>query len=442
MAGRTRDSRTGPPASGRAEWRSGAGLVLAAFFGVSIAAIESRAIGVLIKPLSESFGWTRTQISAAPLLLSIGTLTMSPIMGGLVDRWGARRVALTGVPLFGALLAALSLSGGDLGLFYALFALTTLVGPAVGPMTWSLAVASRFHAQRGLALGISMSGIAALGTVTPLFVTLAYEELGIHLVWVALGLYAFAVAFPLAWFLFYDARDLERRNSEPAASAASRRSRRGDGALQGLTLGQALRASRFWRLAFGIIVAAGVCGLFSVHFVSMFTDRGVTAREAALLFGAMGPATMVGRIVGGLLLDRLFAPFVAAATLLLPLAACLLMLLPGSSLGFGLTIAVLVGFTLGSEGDTVAYLASRYFGLRSYGTIYGALFGLYGLGFGAGSFAGGAMFDATGSYGGAWMLFVLLLLPAIALLATLGRFPDFTPANAAAQVSGQTGLAT
>ena len=411
----TQDSALG--AAG--EWRRGWALVLAAFFGVGLAAVESRILGVMLKPLTETFGWSRSQISLAPLLLSGGTLVMSPLVGSVVDRFGARTVALWGVPLFSAFLALLSLSRGDLLLFYAFFALTALVGPAVGPIVWSLGVSGAFKASRGAALGVTMSGIAAFGTLTPIVTLAAYQHFGIDLFWIAMGLYCFVLAFPLALLFFRDGQPGMARAVRPASA---------DGQANGIPFRQAMGSALFWRITAGVAIAAAVCGMFSVHFVAMLTDRTMSPGQAALMFGAMGPATMAGRLLGGYLLDRIFAPWLAAATLVLPLAACLLMLTTDTaSPSMAIVVALFVGFALGTEGDTVAYLASRYFGLRHYGKIYGMMFGLYGFGFGAGSFIGGAIYDATGSYNAAFGLFSGLLLMAMLLLATLGPYPEFAP---------------
>jgi MFS family permease len=405
------------------EWKAGWTVVLAAFFGVSIAAMQTNAMGVLVKPLSEAYGWTRAQISLAPLFVSMGTLALSPVIGSVVDRMGARRVVLWGVPLYAVTLASIALAGGNLMAFYLFYALLAIVGPVVGPMTWSLGVASRFDAQRGLALGISMAGMAALGTVTPILTQLTLERIGVGYIWVALGCVAFTVGFPLAAVFFYDAGDMRTR---PAGGRAAGRHRFAGGSSHaGLTFAQALGSRRFWQLACAMVIAAATCGLFTIHFASMLTDRGMGAREAALVLGVMSPSTMIGRIAGGFLLDRFFAPRVAAFTLSLPLVACFVMLLGGTSTPLAILVGIAMGFALGSEGDTLAYLAARYFGLKSYGKVYGLLFGLYGLGFGSGSFLGGTIFEATGSYRGIWMLFVLVLPVAIALVAALGRYPRF-----------------
>lgn len=409
---------------GAEEWRNGWRLLLAAFFGVGVCGMLNSALSVLIKPLSETFGWTRAEISLAPAILSTGILLLSPAIGALVDRFGARRVALTGIPCCALVFSAFSLTNGSLALFYLFFALAAVTVPAVGPLSWSLGVATHFRINRGLALGIASAGIASFQTITPILTQLAFEELGIHLLWIALGAYSFLIGFPLAYLYFHDASPRGSSGStHPEQSAAGSDA----GSQGGMTLFEALASARLWRLGAAFAITAGVCGFFSLHLVAILTDRGIAPREAALVYGAMAPSIVAGRILGGVLLDRLSAPHVAAFMLILPLAACALILTPVSGMAAGIVIALLVGFALGSEGDTIAFMTAGYFGLRSFGKIYGLLYGIYGFGFGAGSFLGGMIFERTGSYAGVSVIFIVALLIAMILLLTMGRYTSFEP---------------
>jgi predicted MFS family arabinose efflux permease len=87
---------------------------------------------------------------------------------------------------------------------------------------------------------------------------------------------------------------------------------------------------------------------------------------------------------------------------------------------------VLIGFAAGVEYDLMAFLVARYFGLKSYGAIYGTLYGFFALGAGIGPVVFGRAFDATGSYDGPLMQAVLMLIGGAALLLTLGRYRQFT----------------
>jgi MFS family permease len=97
--------------------------------------------------------------------------------------------------------------------------------------------------------------------------------------------------------------------------------------------------------------------------------------------------------------------------------------------------AVLVGLGMGAEVDLIAYLQSRYFGLRAFGQIYGYLFAVFTIGTGLGPFVMGAAYAATGSYRPALMAFVGVLACAGWLLLRLPRrypYPVQAPARARA----------
>ena len=106
------------------------------------------------------------------------------------------------------------------------------------------------------------------------------------------------------------------------------------------------------------------------HLVPLLTDRGFALGQATATLSAVGLSTIAGRLVSGYLLDRFFAPYVAAALFLLPLAGVgILAAGPG---GPALILAAIaLGFGLGAEVDVIGFMVSRYFGLRSYGEIYG-----------------------------------------------------------------------
>jgi predicted MFS family arabinose efflux permease len=115
------------------------------------------------------------------------------------------------------------------------------------------------------------------------------------------------------------------------------------------------------------------------------------------MVGIAGIALIGGRLLAGFLLDRIHAPYVAAAFFLAPLMGIVVLLstLRQEAAAVG---TVLVGVGLGAEVDLIAFLLSRYLGLRSFGEIYGYFFAIFMLGAGLGPFAMGVSFDRTGSY--------------------------------------------
>ena len=146
--------------------------------------------------------------------------------------------------------------------------------------------------------------------------------------------------------------------------------------LPGLEAGEAVRSPDFWKLAVVFLCIPIVVNGTVVHLVPLLTDRGIPANQAVAVFSGIGASLISGRLLCGFLLDRFFGPHVAIAFVIL--AATGVIALLGSANVSPTTIgAVLVGLGMGAEVDLIAYLQSRYFGLRAFGQIYGYLFAVF-----------------------------------------------------------------
>jgi predicted MFS family arabinose efflux permease len=189
----------------------------------------------------------------------------------------------------------------------------------------------------------------------------------------------------------------------------------------GLTLRETVRMPAFWvMVCVFILVTASVHACF-VHLPAVLADRGATAQMAALASSLFGVGMFVGRIGCGFLLDVFFAPRVSAV-LFAAVASGLGFLALGHAIWAGFVGAFLVGLGLGAETDIMAYLVSRYFGLRSYGAIFGWIWAVFGLSGGLGAFLMGLGFDKTGSYVVPLAGFVCATVLAMLLIMTLGPY--------------------
>jgi MFS family permease len=200
----------------------------------------------------------------------------------------------------------------------------------------------------------------------------------------------------------------------------------------GLTAGEAARRSwRFWMLAAIFLLGGITINGTLAHSVALLTDRGWTPMEAAGVLSGSGAAAVLARFLGGWCLDRLFAPWVAAFCMLV--AAAGMALLWSNAGGIAPLIGVLcLGIGLGLEIDAMGYLISRYFGLRSFGEIYGWLFPAFTVGVALGPAMMGITYDRTHSYGPMLAVFFVLLLVTAGLLSVLGPYsfaPDKAPAR-------------
>ena len=176
----------------------------------------------------------------------------------------------------------------------------------------------------------------------------------------------------------------------------------------------------------------------------MLVDRGMSSTTAATVAAAVGVTVMLARILVGHLMDRFFAPRVAMTFFVLS-ALGLVAFATGAVGGLAFLAAILVGLSLGAEVDMVAYLAGRYFGLKTFGTTFGLLFGSVLIGITIGPVAFGYTYESMGSYVGVLWVGAGFNVLAILLMAILGPFPDWgtatreNPAPAAAAASQAVG---
>jgi len=108
--------------------------------------------GVFLKPLSQEFGWSRTQISLAFSLFTLGATITLPLIGRLVDRLGARQVIVAAALLFGLSVCSLSFLSAHLWHLYAIYLLLGVVGSGTTPVPYTKVISRWFNRQRGLAL--------------------------------------------------------------------------------------------------------------------------------------------------------------------------------------------------------------------------------------------------------------------------------------------------
>lgn len=373
--------------------------------GAGTSSLLFYSLGVFVEPLQRHFAWTRGEVTSVLLYGGFALALAAPALGWLIDRYGVRAIALVSIPCFAAILYALSRFDSSLTVFYAWFVAAAVLGSGTTPILYTRAVAGHFDKARGLALGITLAGPGTAAVLLPPFLLSVIEAHDWRAGFAVLAAIAIAV-WPLALF------GLDRRGTSlrPAARAA----------LAGTTRRQALRTRVFWTIAagFGAIAVAG--SALVVHMVPMLRDAGVEASRAARIASLIGVGVILGRVGIGWVIDRVFAPHVAAVVFALTACGCMLLATAGPAQAP--LAAFLIGFTLGAEVDLMAYLTSRYFGLAHYGFLYATVYACFWIGIATGPALAGRLFDATGDYRLTLMIVIGLLLFGAAAAASLPRW--------------------
>jgi MFS family permease len=367
--------------------------------------------GVLITPLRQAFGWSNTDVGAWATFVSIGSLVGLPTAGRLADRYGVRRVVLSCIPL-----CALAIGLGSLitahrwTLYLVAFAVGTLAA-GISSLTYSRAINGWFSAARGTALGLMSAGIGLGATFGPRLVQSIVDRFGLQF-----GFYALAamvlVPFPLMVLFLHEWRE-----------------RAGEATLKvegGLTRREAMRQPVFWLLGIGSIVWT-LCAGANFHLVPFLTNSGLGRAEAANVVGWLGVSAMVGRMVTGFVIDRFHAPYVCAGVFLVEAVAyASLGFIPVRSAQFSIMV---IGLSHGAEVDCFTYCTARYFGIKSYGVVFGLLSVGAAIGNGIGPPLFGFVRDLTGSYREPFLMDALFGVGAAILLMFAGRHPFIAAAS-------------
>ena len=375
-------------------WRVALASALGLFVGFGSLLVFT--FGIFLKPLTEEFSWSRQAYSLAFGIAAMTVAVSSPGLGYLLDRFGPKRIILPCLTIYGCAFASLFLLTHHIIQFYATFVVMGLVGNGTAQLAYSQAVSTWFDRRRGTALALLMAGSAIGAMVLPPAAQSLILHLGWRVAFLALGSMILLLGLPVVTRFVREKpgfRDSGRREA------------------QGASLSQALMSRPFWILITALFLASISQNGALTHLSALLTDRGVSAGGAAIALSAMGAASLLGRLVTGWLLDRFFAPWVAFSLLTISTFGVFL-LSTAHSLVIGSLAAALIGLGMGGEADITPYLLSRYFGFRSFSTLYGCSWTSYAIAGAIGPVLMGGAFDASASYQS-----LLVKLSAVTLLS-------------------------
>lgn len=361
--------------------------------------------GVFVRPLAAEFGWGRSQASLSYAASMFGLAIVSPIVGAMMDRFGIRRVIVCSAIVFGLATAAMSLQDGSMLMWVVLSVVVGVSGAATSVLGYLAVLPQWFDRRLGLALGIAMCGLGAGTVILPITAQILVTTFGWRVAYVGLGVGSILLSLAACGLL--------RERYSGARRAAHAR--------DGVALRVALRSYRLWAIWLVFVLSSAATLSLGPHLPSLFADRGFDAAMAARSASMVGVGLLVGRLLTGLLIDKIHAPLVASV-FFVGGAVGVFLLRSTHDYTMLLVATTLIGLTIGAEGDLISYLVRSYFGLASFGSLFGIAFSGYGLGAVIGPIGLGAWFDRHGSYDVPLLVLPCMLLAASALVLSLGRY--------------------
>ncbi len=381
-------------------------LVCAVGIGVGVSSLPFYTQGLFIEAWIADFGWTRAQASLGILGSTLALAAVLPFIGSIVDRYGL--VTPVMISLLGLSLAyvLLGMFVQSIATFVILAMLQAILGSASSPLAYTRAINAVFNKQRGLALGVALSGAGVAATFGPTLISNAIDAFGWRGAYYAMALFTLVVGAVIILVLsrLNGAKtavniDMEAANRDFLVAKASR---------------------TYWTIMAAIFCLSLGLGGLMIHFVPILLDVGFATNAAVKIAGVIGIAVVLGRLLVGFTVDRIFAPRVAIAILLACISGVLALALLGSVVA--VPAAFVIGFSVGAEVDLIGYLVARYFGMHAYGQIYGRQYSTFLIATGLSPVILGAVRDATGTYTASLFTAAAFMVISAALFAKLPKF--------------------
>ena len=365
-----------------------------------------------IEPLANEFGWSYTQISLAASLRGLEMGLLAPFVGILVDRFGSRKLLLSGslVLGFGIILLGFTQS---LAMFYGAFILIAFGAGGCTSVVTMTAVANWFDKNVGKAMGVTVSGFGASGLIIPLIVWMI-AVFGWRMTLIILGIGMWIIGVPAAFVM--------RNKPENAAdvSIMEKADKRNDLSQRQSDDKRFKYTEILKKKSFLFVNLAEVIRLMALmavvtHIMPYLSSMDISRRSSGLIAAGIPLLSIAGRFGFGWLGDIFEKKYVMAISFSLMalgmLALCYIKLT-------GMIYIFLFFFSNGFGGIATlrGALLREYYGKNNFGKYLGIMMGFGACGGIIGPTTAGWVFDLTGSYYFVWLVLSALVGLAIILI--------------------------
>ncbi len=395
-------------------WKS----LLAATIGTmcGIFTLTNYTQGFFVGPVTSEFGWSAPQFFLSYTVLMCSGLLTGPLIGFIAQKVGLRTVGIIGLIGHSLAYVVLSLNNGSLMLWYLSWALVAILGAGSLPIIWTGVLNNWFSKHRGKAIGITMAGTGLGAFLLPPIVEFLIANHGWRTAYRGIGLGALCVSLPIVLALFKEKPEAnEVAQTQEASNQVTS---------WGLTTREAIRTKQFWILGAVLFLTVIVVAGWLSNFERIMTEQGFERSSIAQIAAVMGLTVILGRLMVGALVDRFWAPGVAACFFLVATLGLLILIMTQVTLASALVVAVMIGLAAGAELDLLAYLTGKYFGPAHYPAVFGVIIAFFTVGAGMAPPIFGMAAQVFQGYETVLLISVGLLLLSILLFLSLGRYPD------------------
>jgi MFS family permease len=350
------------------------------------------------------YGWSRTVVTSGNAL---GKLIVGPlfgfIAGWMIDKYGPRRLMMSGALMMGTALIGLSFAH-SLGLFYLFYIFNALGYVCGGPLPCQVLISRWFDRNRGKAMGIAYLGIGTGGALVPQISAGLESHFGWHIALSSLGLLIIFVALPMSYFI-------KGSSVKPSAPGITE---------EAIPIKSILTNRYFYLLAFGSMCSIGAVGGVGQHLKLYLRDINYSQAQAANVMSFVLLSSLAGRLLMGWLADLIRRKYVMIIIYLIVACAIPLLLMPDFP-GRIYIFAIIFGVGLGGDYMIIPLMAGDLFGIRALGRTMGIILVADGIAESLFPMLVGALYDSAKSYTPGFIVLICIALTGAVIVSLLPK---------------------
>lgn len=347
----------------------------------------------------QDYGWSRATVTSGNAVGKIVIGLFAFFAGWVIDRYGPRRVMLTGIIMGGLALIGLS-AVTTLWQFYLFYLFSAIGYMCGGPLPNQVLISRWFSSARGKAMGIAYLGIGIGGMLVPQIAKKLNMEFGWHQALMLLGILMILIALPMVWFVKDnpEGKVVETKDNKPR-----------------IALGSILKGWPFYLLLIGSMCSIGAVAGTSQNLKLFFSiDLKYSQQQSANIISLVLAASILGRLLMGWLADRMPKKYVMILIYSI-VAGSIPLLYLANTPGVIYLFAFIFGIGLGGDYMIIPLMAAELFGVKVMGRVMGLILTFDGIAEAFSPMLVGWMRDKGGSYANGFAL--LMVLGVIGIIA-------------------------
>ena len=387
-----------------------------------ITCIFSSVAGMMVNPVTEDLGISRSRFTMTSTACSLAGMIMSLAIGKVFRKFSVKKTMLAGSALYAACYAAYGLAP-NIYVFYAIGFISGFAMIMSSMVAVSTLLARWFDEKRGLAVALASTGSGVGGVVMNPLIGQLVTNIGWRNTYFVIGAMIAVVMLPAVFFFIKETP--QEMGLEPYGKSENHSTRSVAYQPEGYTAAEAKKTPMYWMWLPVVLIVSATCNCIMQHTVAYATDMGYEYTVAAGIASVLTAGLAIWKLVMGQLYDSIGSRKAATLSLSVYTVVLVLYVLASKDMPFIYYIGTGL-FGVGGSFATIAYsvVVQDVFGKKDFAAIYGNVNAFASIGGAIGSPVVAAVFDTMGTYKPAWAALAVIMFMNVILLNMMFRTKD------------------